>query len=173
MTTAGAYQQAEHLVRLAAGGADERVVYHEGWHAARAFMLDDAMGQKVDATFADDAVTAWVVAQMRQQGYTEEAVEDAQASPLEAQAYAFELWATGRLDFEQLADVYQVAKDEIDTVTGLAGLLDAEQLEQVFDRVFSGRMAQELQAAQEQEQELAHEQQSTSRVATVTGMGLA
>lgn len=159
---AGAYHRAENLVRLAAEGADERVVYHEGWHVARDFLLDDEQGEKVDRTFANSEIVDWVTDQMREQGYSQEAVEDAQSNSLEAQAYAFELWATDQLDFEALADVYAATKNEIDQMTGLTGLLTQQELERVFEDVFSGRMAQ----AAEQDQQANADMQGAEAVDT-------
>lgn len=168
--TAGQYHPVQHLVKLALDGADAGVVYHEGWHAARECVLSDDDRVQVDMAFTEPELIQELARQMREHGFCEEAVASAMDDNAEAQAYAFQMWTQGQLDVGELSQAYERAKEGVDHIVGLAQLLSPEEIEQVFERVFSGKAAQAVEQAEEQG--AAPEAQHPIGKVSYTGMAL-
>lgn len=150
LDAAGSYHPAMNLVLLAASGADQGVVYHEGWHVARHTMLDQSQSDLVDRVFSDPAVAQWVTQQMEANGYSPEAISEAWSKPQELQAYAFELWATDRIDFSELETIYGEVKSGVEHAVALTRLLDVQQVSQLYESLRDGELARARNQAQQQ-----------------------
>jgi hypothetical protein len=149
---AGFYRAALDVIGLNDRYADKETVYHEAWHACEAKLLtaDERSGLR-EAFTANSPLGAYVVEAMRNIGLPELAVTAALDSPAEMQAYAFQLWAVGKLDLtEQRISEFIKVRGFVDDVSAVAALLGAGKAEDLFTAFMKGELAvrNEHQAAQ-------------------------
>jgi hypothetical protein len=149
---AGFYRAALDVIGLNDRYADKETVYHEAWHACEAKLLtaDERSGLR-EAFTANSPLGAYVVEAMRNIGLPELAVTAALDSPAEMQAYAFQLWAVGKLDLtEQRISEFFKVRGFVDDVSAVAALLGAGKAEDLFTAFMKGELAvrNEHQAAQ-------------------------
>lgn len=144
----GFYSLAEHLIGLNANCSDRGVIYHESWHACHPVLLSPSERSDLQDAFAEGAPLAqMVVSTMRDQGMPAVAIQSALESNQELQAYAFQLWATGRMELsgQALASFYRT-RDFVDGVVDAAELVGADRAKQIFAEFLSGGMAARAEA---------------------------
>ncbi|MNJ47890.1 hypothetical protein D3C77_430650 [compost metagenome] len=141
--TAGFYKTSLDVLALNEQYADREAFYHEAWHACEAKLLHADERVSLQAIFAPDGPLApFVIEAMREQGIAEVAINAAMASPSEMQAYAFQLWAVGKLDLteQRISEFYKV-RGFVDGVTEVAALLGGERAKSVFTAFMAGELA--------------------------------
>lgn len=146
--SAGTYDLVKNLMTLNLNYADRNTFYHEAWHACHSTMLNGDDREFLREAFDREALKALVSNAMGENGYTEDAIQDALSKPDELQAYAFELWAAGELVLTEVR-TEDVFCDVLDVVDGAADLSDAFTLkgvESMFERFYGGELAFESDA---------------------------
>jgi hypothetical protein len=140
---AGFYRAALDVIGLNERFADKETIYHEAWHACEAKLLTARERDGLREAFSpNSALGEYVVDAMRQNGLPELAVTAALGSPAEMQAYAFQLWAVGKLDLtEQRISEFFKVRGFIDDVSAVASLLGAGKAEGLFNAFMKGELA--------------------------------
>lgn len=145
----GFYRAALDVIGLNDRYADKETVYHEAWHACEAKLLTTNERRDLNVLFsATSALAGYVVQSMRENDLPELAVNAALESPAEMQAYAFQLWAVGKLDLgeQRLAEFFRV-RSFVDDVTSVAALVGGEKAETLFKSFMCGELAARAEQA--------------------------
>lgn len=140
---AGFYSAALDVLALNERYTERETFYHEAWHACESTLLTAEERLSLQGVFsADGALATYVTDAMRVEGISEVAISAAMESPSEMQAYAFQLWAVGKLDLseQRLSEFYKV-RGFADGVTGVAALLGGEKAQSIFSAFMSGELA--------------------------------
>lgn len=149
--SAGTYDFIKNLMTLNLKHANRDTFYHEAWHACHSTMLGSDEKYFLANTFNQDAVKALVGNAMRDNGYTDDAIQDAGDNPLELQAYAFELWVAGKLKLgePQSEGIFDDVKSVADSAADISDAFTLEGVESLFERFYGGELAFELNATEE------------------------
>lgn len=140
---AGFYHTALDVLALNEQYTDRQTFYHEAWHACEAKLLNAEERLSLQTIFSSEGPLAtYVTENMREQGIAEVAINAALESPLEMQAYAFQLWSVGKIDLsEQRLSEFYTVRGFVDGVTGVAALLGGEKAEFIFSAFMNGELA--------------------------------
>ena len=146
MDAPGMYVTAANLMRLHADLADSGTFYHEAWHAAEQQLLCQQERVGINTFFAPGGAAAErVVAAMRECGFPDTVINDAQSDSREMTAYAFQLWSQGDL---QLGDSrvreFERTKLFVDGVVEVGSLFTATDAEKLFQSFAQGRLASRI-----------------------------
>lgn len=146
MDAPGMYVTAANLMRLHADLADSGTFYHEAWHAAEQQLLCQQERVGINTFFAPGGAAAErVVAAMRECGFPDTVINDAQSDSREMTAYAFQLWSQGDL---QLGDSrvreFERTKLFVDGVVEVGSLFTATDAEKLFQSFAQGRLARRI-----------------------------
>lgn len=147
--SAGTYDLVKNLMTLNLKSADRNTFYHEAWHACHSTMLNTDDKSFLADAFNHETLRLAVTTVMEDEGYAAGAVEDALSNPLEMQAYAFELWAAGKLDLgaERTESVFDGVKDVADSAADISSAFTLKGVESIFERFYGGEMALESDMA--------------------------
>lgn len=143
---AGMYDIARDLVVLSAAHADRETFYHEAWHACHEKLLTVDEHRGLEKLFSQGgSMEALVVDALMQEGASEKIIAHACSDTKELQAYAFQLWAVGKLVLrDALGEFYRVKGFADDTVA-VGELFGPAEAEQIFARFLSGELVIERQ----------------------------
>lgn len=146
---AGFYSAALDVIGLNEQYADRETFYHEAWHACEAKLLGSEERLSLQAVFSNDGpLSSYVSEAMRQHGISEVGINSALESPSEMQAYAFQMWAVGKLDLsEQRLTAFYKVRGYVDGVTDVAALLGGEKARSLFTAFMNGELASRKGAA--------------------------
>jgi len=145
----GLYKAALDLVMLNDRYADRETVYHESWHVCEAKLLTNAERTALADIFAPRTPMAeYVIDAMRGAGLNGLAMASAESSSSEMQAYAFQLWAVGKLDLSshRLEQFHRV-RGFVDGVESVASLLGGGKAKVIFQQFMSGQLAERAELA--------------------------
>lgn len=145
----GLYKAALDLVMLNDRYADRETVYHESWHVCEAKLLTTAERTALADIFAPRSPMAdYVLDAMRVAGLNGLAMASAESSSSEMQAYAFQLWAVGKLDLSshKLEQFYRV-RGFVDGVDSVAALLGGDKAKVIFQQFISGQLGERAELA--------------------------
>ncbi|MGO4801096.1 LPD1 domain-containing protein [Pseudomonas sp. W22_MBD1_FP4] len=148
---AGLYKASINLLGLNDAHADRGTFYHEAWHACEATLLEPEERTVMREAFGGGGgLSALVVDAMRANEMSEGCIASALSNQLEMQAYAFELWAQGKLDMSEtrLVEFYRV-KGFADGVLDVAAILGAEKAKSIFKQFMRGDLAERVSSGLE------------------------
>ena len=145
--SAGTYDFIKHLMTLNLAHANRDTFYHEAWHVCHSAMLSSDERCFLEGAFKLEAVQTLVLDAMRENGYTEDAIKDAASQPLELQAYAFELWVGGKVQFSEARTkgIFVDVKEVVQASADISDAFTLKGIETIFERFYGGEMALELE----------------------------
>lgn len=143
--SAGTYDFVKNLMVLNLSHANKDTFYHEAWHVCHSTMLNNDERHFLSDTFEQDAVKTLISDAMKENGYTDDAIKDAVSSPLELQAYAFELWVAGKvaLNEKRTETVFGEVREVVDSAAGISDSFTLKGVETLFERFYGGELALE------------------------------
>lgn len=144
---AGAYDASKRLIRLDKAGAGLDTIYHEAWHACEHLLLTATIREDMRRFFESPSVVSALVDEMKLRGYSDDSIQSAVSNPQEAQAYAFELWAIHGVRMTEFTEDYRKVKRFADDSLSVGKLLEANNIDRVFERFFGGELAVYIEEA--------------------------
>lgn len=100
-TASGGYNAARSLIMLAADVADKNTINHEIYHAARDLLMTDSEKAMMDTVFSSDTPAMRELERAMSANGMAHLIPFARENSEEAQAYAFELYASGKMDMDK------------------------------------------------------------------------